>query len=920
MISYLYLSYRNVVLFYLATLVLLGVLLTNKEIVPFLALKYAGEYGVKYSKVEGTLLFGVKVQDLRYEDFLSAKSISIRYDFLSLLRLSPKISRISSDSLYLNVDKIPSSDSNESSGFNMAFAVKKILLKNLTIEYDKALYGFDLNATKIDFQETLSVKKIALNFKSSYGNVLLDGFVESNVLKADSVISFSPSTSKEHLGFLQTPPKTLECKLQADVKNVKLTTKIQTLKLKDTQELELREIVARASYSIKLQNLNADLTYKLLYDEYALQIQQSVALNLDGNFSSNVNAKVELTPFVLPFKSVNAKARGDLQKMAMSLDANKLHYKLQSDDYKRFFIQGEAKGLELSFIKELPELLQQDVVSFENEADLQLSPLRLNATLKLDSIYCSLDLNATLRDGNVSALYLLNPKRDSSVFKEFPIEKFSPIRGSYVSNGVDARVEAQANLLKMKLLKRGTTITGDGALSSNRFAFETQLGGEEPLELKLDVKVASLKKTLKAFESTDANLSDFSDVRLDINSTLIFSEPIIVKSSIFVPKMAYKADEQTTHLLRDFSAKTSFSDDVLTLERYELKYKTHTVYSKKSSHILLQSNSDILFKEFWIFDNLLLSGVYKTKSKSGDFFLKSDKFHYKDENADVNVKMDLNASFDVNAANVQGKVTLLDGNVSYTPSSDYTINDPDVIIVQDEKKKKESKILMDVKIDSIGDVLYIHENANVYFRPDVRILKTSTKGTHMQGVVSIVKGEVNLSDKEFVFDKSELRFDSNVPINPNVNLNLHYHTLDYIDILITVTNTLEEPVFIFSSNPALSQNDIMSYILFGESASSMFNSSGNSSKTSLLLGTGIKKLFNANSSIRLDTLNVLTNEDGSLGYEIGSRIHKDMRLVYKNDTVSSVILQYNISKSTRIDVDVRETGQGVSFIYLRDFE
>jgi translocation and assembly module TamB len=134
-----------------------------------------------------------------------------------------------------------------------------------------------------------------------------------------------------------------------------------------------------------------------------------------------------------------------------------------------------------------------------------------------------------------------------------------------------------------------------------------------------------------------------------------------------------------------------------------------------------------------------------------------------------------------------------------------------------------------------------------------------------------------------------------------------------------VTNTLEDPVIIFSSKPALSQNDIMSYILFGESASSLFDPSSDASKSSLLLASGLKQLVNETSPIQVDTLNVLTNKEGTLGYEIGSRFNEKIRIVYKNDTASSIILQYSLSKSVRIEVDIRETGQGVSIIYVKDF-
>jgi len=120
----------------------------------------------------------------------------------------------------------------------------------------------------------------------------------------------------------------------------------------------------------------------------------------------------------------------------------------------------------------------------------------------------------------------------------------------------------------------------------------------------------------------------------------------------------------------------------------------------------------------------------------------------------------------------------------------------------------------------------------------------------------------------------------------------------------------------------MSQDDIMSYILFGESARSVFEGSGESSKLSLsamLLGSGLKQIFNKSTGVKVDTLNILTNKEGTLGYEIGSRFNKQIRVVYKNDTISSVIIQYSLTKSIRIEVDARETGQGVSIIYVKDF-
>lgn len=191
------------------------------------------------------------------------------------------------------------------------------------------------------------------------------------------------------------------------------------------------------------------------------------------------------------------------------------------------------------------------------------------------------------------------------------------------------------------------------------------------------------------------------------------------------------------------------------------------------------------------------------------------------------------------------------------------------------------------------------------------------------GLATINQGEVTALDRLFTFDKSEVYFYEDNS-NPMLNLNIKHQTLDYKDINIYITGKLASPVIIFSSKQSLSQDDIMSYVLFGEPSS---NTSSSSTQTgnkkvylgALLLGTQLKQILNNSNTLKIDTLNILTTEEGSLGYEIGSRINKDLRIIYKNNVVSSVIVQYNINRSVRVDVDVNQESQGVSVIYTKDF-
>ena len=119
----------------------------------------------------------------------------------------------------------------------------------------------------------------------------------------------------------------------------------------------------------------------------------------------------------------------------------------------------------------------------------------------------------------------------------------------------------------------------------------------------------------------------------------------------------------------------------------------------------------------------------------------------------------------------------------------------------------------------------------------------------------------------------------------------------------------------------MSQNDIMSYILFGSPADESFQGSRDASTSvaTMLLGFGLKNAIGSATGIRFDTFNILNTEEGGFGIEIGKRIGKRFRIIYRNDTLSSFIIQYKLSRSVRVDVDVKETGQGINVLYIKNF-
>jgi len=149
------------------------------------------------------------------------------------------------------------------------------------------------------------------------------------------------------------------------------------------------------------------------------------------------------------------------------------------------------------------------------------------------------------------------------------------------------------------------------------------------------------------------------------------------------------------------------------------------------------------------------------------------------------------------------------------------------------------------------------------FIPDITLWKEAGKPFSILGIVKITEGTVKAADKRFTIEPSNIYFAGANPINPYLDLHFLYE-LDFYKFNIYVGHTLAKPLFLFSSEPPMSQNDIMSYILFGAPADEAFKASGEPSGSiaAMLLGLGLKNAIGSATGIRFDTLSILSSENG----------------------------------------------------------
>jgi translocation and assembly module TamB len=906
----------------MAVITIIGFLLTTEKLLPFLAEKYLKDFGVKYSKVQGSLFDGVSVYDLKYGDAVSIKKVEVHYNFLMLWAHVPIFSDVKIDGVYLNMDKLLFSDTNNIQ--IPPFTISNLKLKNIELIISSERYTFDLETQGIHYDNGFDAKNVALDLKSSFANIVIKkGEISSNTLRGDATFELAPSFLKEYLALFKGIPKILDVKLDATLQKIHATTKGLNLRVTADESLSIKNGDVNLTYFIEDGYFSADAGYQLSHNGYETNIKQTFLFDDNGAFYTKLDAKFKKHPITLPFENFSVEVAGDTQAMTANVDAYNLKLNFLSRDYKNFLIHAKGDKLSLSFLNNLPEIFKKNVVSFEGDATLKTSPFSLAGAVQSDELYGKEKI--VFEMDKKSSLYQveMNTKPKSELFKNYDMKQFSKISLVLYDDYASQLLNIDANLLNATFQKKGEVISGWGNFSSSNFIISGNLAKEGDANIKLSAKLPSLKRLLNDLKLASDDKNRFYDGEVNFDVTMRFADKISINGNIYMPWNIIKLDPERTYDIKDVFVKLSSVDREITIESYRFEFMNHKVYSKKPSKLLFDANDNILFKEFWIYDNLFLSGILNPADMRGNLNLKSEKFMYEGNEGNVTLKGDIKADFDVDGTQkIEGNITLLNGLITYIPQSDYAVLDSDIIVIQEMKQKKMNNRFLNIHIDSSKPIRYKAKGIDVLFTPDITLFEEPKSEMKIFGMVTVNEGKVTGGDKTFEFDKSEIYFYGASPMNPYLNLNLHYYTLDYIDIEIYVTNTLNAPVLIFASKPAMSQNDIMSYILFGESASSIFDATGNGNKFSvstLLLGTGLKQIFNSATGIKVDTLNILTNKEGTLGYEIGSRFNKQIRVVYKNDTVSSVIVQYSLNKSIRIDVDVRETGQGVSIVYVKDF-
>jgi translocation and assembly module TamB len=217
-----------------------------------------------------------------------------------------------------------------------------------------------------------------------------------------------------------------------------------------------------------------------------------------------------------------------------------------------------------------------------------------------------------------------------------------------------------------------------------------------------------------------------------------------------------------------------------------------------------------------------------------------------DANADIAMKGPMTG------ATVTGRARIVHGTV-YIPNSggprQVSTDDPAVISVVDTSDVQMQKIVstespllenmtIDVKLSVARDTWARSPDANVEFftQGPLTVLKNKEdEGVSIDGVVNTERGEYAFLGRRFVLARGTAIFTGGTELNPLLQLGAQY-TLQpagrpALNINIAINGTVRKPVIVLSSDaqPPLSQSDLLSYLAFGQSSTSLVSSASSSS-------------------------------------------------------------------------------------------
>jgi translocation and assembly module TamB len=286
---------------------------------------------------------------------------------------------------------------------------------------------------------------------------------------------------------------------------------------------------------------------------------------------------------------------------------------------------------------------------------------------------------------------------------------------------------------------------------------------------------------------------------------------------------------------------------------------------------------------------------------------------------------------------VEGKVTVAKARITIPEEQEKQIEDIKFIDEDEDEFVVGSGAETDYFKESVALNLSIRmrqnnwvkgRGANIELKGNLDINKAFGRGVRIAGTINTVRGTYETLGKLFRIQEGNVSFSGTENINPFLDVTALY-SVSSVRIYVNISGTAEKPVLKLSSDPPMSETDIVSYIVFG-APSDQIGSGDRASIQGVATGVAggiaaaeIEKLLG--SKLSVDVISVGGGTSGPQ-IEVGKYLTQDLYIAYERETSRSltdsttitqnrVLLEYTVFKNVTINGDVGGENPGIDVFY-----
>ena len=788
--------------------------------------------------------------------------------------------------------------------------LKKINVKKIVATMKDVTYSpLRISKTKVFISDgeidpynnyNYSVKKIRLEGSTNFGSIYYRGYVKDSMIYAKGYLRLSKELfDKYDLPLNYSTLNTLNGTLRLNHYGVWIEanhSSKELLKIDNDFNLDVLSAKHKLHYDYSDNNLSiiSSLKGSMPYANI-FNIKNQVVIDEKNGFRYMGKIDIpkvkglpkEISTYLLD--GLKGEFKGNSKDFDSTLESKVLEGTFQISNYTSAILKLDSKGnsIELDRLTTaLPSKLKHERASLESETFFDFKEFETsNTTLKVISRILNIDVQMNLlkpfniRFKSIIPYNSILPRMHSDI----KFASLSELEGELSIFSKQYLLHLQGKDLKLSLEYDSISKTiQDATLSLNHNDFFFSSPTYRTTEIKSNLDIDKLLTSIKKYYKIKLPKL-YGQIDLDVQKNSKGSFLIRLKSQ----NIKYASDKkENTSLINIYDIDTTFTVDNqfnIEIERYKFRIDENgymnRFFSDKKSYLSF-GGKELFIKELWINNQLLFTGAYNFLDSKGNFNLQATQYSYKNQDFDFLVDLSLDAKIDKEQVDVSGDVDIFGNLISYEVAGSDIVEDSDIIIFQEVLQEEESaldNLRLDLKINSKKPLKYISKDTNIEFFNDLSILKNDNSDIIVMGMTTITKGYYQMENKYFTLDESHIYFAGD-PKKPLLDIKANYKKDEYT-VHIFISGSTEEPIVNFTAEPYLTQQEILSLIIFDGTGSS---DGGGAEAYTLLGGTFAKGLIKS-LGIDVDHLLLGTDENDDLSFEIGRKISKDITIIYQHE-------------------------------------